>query len=160
MAVPVSTVPAVTNYLFTAIQEQVYTDPLAESILVRIGMPSGDLPPDVLLLTSVRRTLAPRTFIGGGGQDWEAETYNAVVFISTWAASGDADVTSDVACKLNDRLWQLVGYVETAVRNDPSLGGLVDIAYPSATTTDGPEWQENGGLVAQAEVTVHVEVLN
>lgn len=158
--IPLSTVPAVSTYLLGAIQAQVATDPLAASMLVKLGEAGVDLPNDIITIGEVRRRLTPRTFIGSGGLDWELETYDIEVFISTWTGSGDSDDTSVVSIQLNDRLWQLIGYVETAVRTDPSLGELVTVAYPASTTATGPTWPETGGLIAQAEMTVHAECLN
>ena len=129
---PVSTVPAAIAYLMTAIQTQLSTDSLP--ILLSLGDPVQTyLPNDVVIIGEVRRVVDPDTFVGSGGQFWLQEKYNVDIVSKSWTGSAETLVVME-------RAWQLNAYVETAIRNDPSLGGLVNIAYPSGGTSPGPEW--------------------
>ena len=80
----------------------------------------------------------------------------------TWQSIGDASDTSVAATALNHRAWQLVAYVETAVRNDPSFGGLVNEAYPRVTDSTGPIWADGpaAGQAVGVTMQIHVEELN
>lgn len=161
MTIPTSSVPAVVEYLLTAIQSQAQNDALYNNMVVRIGEPSMNFPPDMIWISGTRRTEVPTTFIGSGGQYWLNEAYDVTVTISTWQGTGDADDGSVLAIQLTERLWQLVAYVETAVRADPSLGSLVNIAYPRDVNTEGPVYTEGDpGYKAVAEVVIAVSNLN
>lgn len=151
---PVSTVPAAITYLNTAIEAQTSTDALP--ILVAIGDdPTLYQPNDVILIGAVRRTPKVDTFIGSGGQFWLNEEYEIEIVVSSW--SGDNDGPASM-----NRAWQLVGYIEFAVRLDPSLGNLVNLAYPSLTESVGPFFvsSPNEGMSTEVTVTVTVENLN
>lgn len=150
---PVSSVPAVVAYLETAIQEQTATDPTP--ILLAIGDgPTPNLPNDVILIGSIHRTPSTATFIGSGNQFWLDEEYDVDVVVSTWSGNNDGLAATN-------RAWQLVAYVELAVRLDPSLGGLVNKAYPSLTDTLGPVFSDEAlGMEDTVVVTIHVSNLN
>jgi hypothetical protein len=164
VTIPVSTVPAAEAYLLSAIQTQAALDPSIQAMLIRLGEPGRDLPNDSIVVgTNVRRTVTVRTFIGSGGTDWLNEGYDMNVECRSWLASGDADDTSVIATQSLDRAWQLVGYVETAIRTDPSLGGLVNLAYPRSAEQEGPVWVNGpagAGLITLITINVHVEDLN
>ena len=164
VTIPVSTAPAAQSYLLSAVQSAAGTDPLYTSMLIRLGQPGRNLPNDCIVIgTSVRRSLTVRTFIGSGGVDWLNEGYDINVECSTWAESGDSDDTSTVSLQSLNRAYELVGYVETSVREDPSLGGLVNLAYPRSSVQEGPEWTSGtsgDGLRTVVTVTVHIEELN
>lgn len=152
MAAPVSTVPAAIAYLMTAIQTQLSTDSLP--ILLSLGEPvQAYLPNDVVTIGEVRRVVDPQTFVGSGGNFWLHETYDVDIVCASWTGSAQTLVVME-------RAWQLNAYVETAIRNDPSLGALVNIAYPSGGTSLGPEW--TGDPVGpRVEITnpIHIESL-
>jgi hypothetical protein len=156
MSVPVSTVPSAVNQLQILIAAQANTDSLP--ILVQIGDLSLDLPNDYITIGQIRRQQVPETFIGGGGQYWLNETYEVDVVASTWTGAG-----VEQALALTQRAWTLVGYIETAVRTDPSLGGVANngMAYPLQSTTEGPVFSEQPvGLMVNVTVPIRVEVLN
>lgn len=162
---PVSTVPTVIEYLVTAIQAQVAADPQASQILVHFGEPNLNMPNDVIMVGEVRRTTDPETVIGSGGPNWLNEKYDIATLVSSWTGSADDDGASAISLAVNARAWQLQGYIETAVRNDPSLGDLVNVAYPNQTSSPGPEWtldekETPTGLRVEITSSIHVDVLN
>lgn len=162
MTIPVSSVPAASAYLLTAIQQACAADPLYAGMLIELGEATSNKPPDIITIGEVRRTVEPRTLVGSGAQFWLNESYDITVDINTWVSVGDTDGSSTIASSLNARAWQLVGYVETAVRTDPSFGGLVNEAYPHDVTSTGPIWAEPpaSGLMVGVTLQVHVEDLN
>ena len=164
MTIPVSTAPAAQTYLLQAIKAQAQFDSTYLDMLIRIGQPGRDLPNDSIVITGVRsRSVNWQTYRGDGGQFTLDEKYNLGVECSTWAAAGDSDDTSTYSTQSLERAWQLVGYVETAVRNDPSLGELVDIAHPLDAAQEGPEWTSGtsgAGLLCAVNLLIHVECLN
>ena len=161
MTIPVSVAPTVISKLATLIEAQVATDADAANILVTIGEPGPD-DPDVIIEigSNVQRHLTPGAFVGGGGLYHLEENIDVDIHVSV-AAAVDAATGDTDRLTLVDRLWTVVGYVETAVRTDPSLGGIVDEAEPSATTGSHPVWSENrAGMICEADITVHCTVLN
>lgn len=162
MTIPVSVVPAACSYLLTAIESACSADPLFPEMLIELGEPTQDLENDIIAVGRVVRSEQPRTLVGSGAQFWLNESFDIDVNINTWLGSGDADNTSADALALNARAWQLVGYVETAVRNDPSFGGLVNEAFPRMTDSTGPVWSDSpaGGQAVGITMQIHVENLN
>lgn len=164
MAIPVSTAPAARSFLLTAIQNVVSAgdNPTDNPALVRLGEVGPYKPNDIIVIGNVRRDVATQNFVGSGGQYWLRETYEIDVEINTWLASGDTDgADSTTALAVDARGWQLLGYVETAVRNDPSLGGLVEIARPLTTTATGPIWTlppSDVGLMLGLTLPIRCEV--
>lgn len=149
-ATPASTVPQAIEAIKTATAAQM-TDP---SILLTVGDPGMDLPDNVIAIGEVRRTVAPATFIGSGGLFWLEETYDIDVVCSAWSGSANADTLTATA-------WTLVNYVEAGVRTDPSLGGVVNIAYPAGANTPSAVWTEDPvGLKVEIVLPVHCEALN
>lgn len=135
--IPVSSVPAVVAYLKSAIQAQLDTDPTASSIGLYVGdNPTPDRPNDTLNIGSGSRRMAPGAFVGGGGTNWLEEGYDIAVTVRSWRGG-------NTGTEATQRAWQLVGYIETAVRLTPGLGGLVQIAYPIASDWEGPEFTDD-----------------
>src|ERR1035438_7723069 len=150
MTIPASTVPAAIEAIKAATAAQM-TDP---SILLTVGDPGMDLPDNVIAIGEVRRTVEPATFIGNGGLFWLEEKYDIDVVCSAWSGSDNRTTITDMA-------WTLVNYVETAVRTDPSLGGIVNVAYPVGTHTLSATWTEDpDGMTIEIEMAIHVEALN
>ena len=163
MSIPVSTVPAVMSYLLTQVSAACAADPAVlagtDEILVKTGEPAKNLPPNVIQFGAVSRRVKWESFVGGGGNDALYETYDINLDIYTALAYGDVSDDSAVALQVIQRAWQLLGYVETAVRADPSLGGLVDIAYPLSSNSPNPEWTDAAavGLRVSINAPIHVE---
>lgn len=153
--IPVSTVPAAIAALTSQIQTQVNTDPAATTILVIAGQEGADAPNDLIIVaTNVRRSVAERTFIGDLSLDSLEETYTIEVLCSSW--SGDPDPVPNM-----NRAWVLAGYVETAVRTDPTLGSEVLIARPSGSTGGQSQVSETPvGRLTEITVGVYVDTLN
>ncbi len=155
MSIPVSTVPAALSGLQTLIAAQVATDPNAGQIVLCLGEPGMDLPNDVIQIgIYVRRSVRPQTFMGSFQAQALEEDYDIDCVVSSW--SGDADPVAIV-----NRAYQLVAYIETAVRTDPTLGNAVLEAYPSGTTGGNPEWSGDPVVrLVEITVSIHVTTLN
>lgn len=157
--IPVSTVPSAISALLAQTQVQVDTDPSASTILLIEGQEGMDDRGDIIIVgTDVRRTVTWQNFIGTADLDALDEVYEIDSLVSCW--TGDSDPVP-----LKVRAWQLVGYIETGVRTDPSLGGLVEVAQPAGTTGGGVVWSEATGnapigRLCEITVTVRVTTLN
>jgi hypothetical protein len=69
------------------------------------------------------------------------------VQVAVWRGGSDA-------VAVDARAWALIAAVETAVRNDPSLGGLVTVASPIRSTADGTWEESHKGRLVDASVEV------
>lgn len=154
-ATPVSTVPAAIAYLASAIQTQLNTDSDPADILLIIGEPSEDAP-DVfvqIVTGSLQRTVKQIAEIAGWHAGALGEEYDVNVVVSV--AQATLDPVNDPLA-LVQRAWQIVGYVETAVRLDLSLGKTVLVAKPRAASGGSPNWSENGvGRICEITVPIH-----
>lgn len=154
--IPVSTVPAAIAYLTEAIQAQIATDPLP--IEVSVGQEGPDMPPDIIVFGEVRRNPELMDLVGSGGQFFLQESYDLTLIASTWTGSGADSWDNTQQLALVQRAWQLVAYVETACRLDPSLGELVSLSYPSTSGSVNPEWTTDPvGMKCEVGLSVHVE---
>jgi hypothetical protein len=157
MTIPVSTVPLAMAGLFNLIQNQLIQDPYSQQVLVYYGEPGMDLTDDMIEVgTTVRRAVKPQTFIGDYSLYALEEHYTIECLVSTW--SGDPDPLASL-----NRAYTLVGYVETAVRTDPSLGSEVLQAFPAGTSGGQPVWtggdnEDEGPIGRLCEITVMVDV--
>lgn len=157
--IPVSTIPAVSEYLLTTLKASLVGDALYDSMLVKLGEPATNLPNDAFIIGKVNQIVKPFAFVGSGAEGYLEETYEVTVSIRTWIGSGDADDESAVALAINGRAWDLVAYVTNFVREDPSLGGLVLQSYPLGAESTGPIWSEGStvGLLVQIDMPIYVE---
>lgn len=160
--IPVSTVPAVLSYLLTNVTAACNADAAVlqgtDQILVKLGQPSRDNPPNMVEFGRISRRVKWESFVGGGGADALYEIYDIDLSVYSWLGYGDVSDDSSVALQVMQRAWQILGYIETVVRTDPSLGGLVDIAYPLSSDSPDPEWTEQPvGLRVAINAPIHVE---
>ena len=153
MTIPVSTVPAAIAGLTTLVNTQTATDSLP--ILVVQGEPGMDMPNDIIqIATSVRRTVVPEAMLGSYQLGSLEERYTITCNVSSW--SGDPDPVAITA-----RAYVLAGYIETAVRTDPTLGTVVLEAHPSGTDGGNATWTEDPvGRMCELTVSVDVVTIN
>lgn len=131
MAYPVSTVPSAITYLTTAFQTQLSTDANPQNITLFVGNDPGLADtPDLVAITNVVRDLQHFAMVGDGEDLAMYEKYSVMVKIST---AQRAATEAEAAAALTARVWQLLAYLEYAVRLDPSLGGIVLTAWPGQT---------------------------
>lgn len=153
MAAPVSTVPAVKAWLFTQMKATC-TAATGIDLLVRYGQPGPEQPEDVVSLGATRnRTVSD--FAMTGSLD------NPNALIEEYEIEVDIDVSrsgEDVAQEATERAWALVAQVEECARADGTAGGRVYEIRP-ASTSDDPEWTDNGWLNVHAVVTLHVSAV-
>lgn len=136
MTIPGTTAPAVRAYLRTQLDAQLQPDPdnKTASLLVCFDTPGPNQPDDIVAVGRIARQIAVNSLVGGGGAGWLQETYTVTVSVDVFRA-GDDDQTAYLRCA------SLVDDICAAVRNDPSLGGLVLTARPLNDATS-VEWDE------------------
>lgn len=137
MTIPVSTAPAVRQYLYDTITAQLTPDPLSKSasLLVCFDEPGPNQPDDIVCVGKVSRQLARTAMVGGGGAGWLSETYTVEILIEVYRGGDDAQAVFSRAASLADSIISIV-------RSDISLGGNVLSGHPTATTED-VAWDEN-----------------
>lgn len=138
MTIPTSTVPAVKAYLFAQLEAACTKDPSdngTHALLVSYDEPGPYEPDDIVSVGAVtERRLTPLAFVGSGGANALREDYALEITIDVFRGG-------DQAQTCYERAWALLGQVETAVRADPTLGGLVEQAWPRLAR-DEPAWDE------------------
>ena len=151
--IPVSTVPAAVAALTTLVATQVATDTLP--ITVCQGEVPMDYEPDIIqIATNVRRQVKPEAFIGSYQLGSLQEDYTISCRCSSW--SGDPDPIA-----VTQRAYTLVGYVETAVRTDPTLGVNVIEAHPAGSDGGNAEWTEAPvGRLCELTVDIFITTIN
>jgi hypothetical protein len=157
MTIPVSTAPSAIAAMTAQIQTQVNTDAAATAITVVTGEETTDSTDDLIVVaTNVNRTVRHENFMGGLQYQSLEEDYTIDVLCSAW--TGDPDPVTNM-----NRAWTLVGYVEMAVRTDPTLGGSVLIARPSGSKGGQSFWSDNNdvtGRQCDIIVSIFVDTLN
>lgn len=155
MTIPVSLVPTAVANLTTLVQAQVNTDTNASAVLVCVGDEGMNSPDDIVKIAAdIRRQTNFEVFVGGYQSGAVKEVFEIDVICSSW--SGDDDPTARLA-----RAWVLVGYVETAVRTDPSLSGIELVAEITRSTQPGVQWTTDPvGRLCEVTLTVTCTQLN
>lgn len=156
MTIPVSTVPtaiaALTSQIQTVVNSGEGTN--APSVGLFTGDEDGGMyrPNDrIIVATNVRRTVKPQVLMGSYQQGSLNETYTIDVLVSSY--TGDNDPVTNM-----NRAWVLVGYVETAVRTDPTLGTDVLESHPGGTQ-GGQSYFTEDPIGRQTDIIVSVDVL-
>jgi hypothetical protein len=149
VTVPVSTAPTVKAYLLAAIQA--LATAVAGEQLVVIYSPPGDYQPDDIIYVGDvdNRACEPDAFVGDGGAHAFTERYELEVVC-------DAFRMGDYPDKVDARAWAMAAYVETAVRNDMSLGSSVIQAKPTVSRTESSWDDKHKGR--RVRLTVSIEV--
>lgn len=147
MSIPGSTAAAVKAWLLAQLQtiaEDPGHDLLAGYDLSREN--DENTADDMVWVGRVQRQVDPMAMVGSLGAGALSETFEADVVVSVWRSSGDAQAVWERAAALTDD-------VIAAVRTDPTAGGVVLEARPSAVDQPPSEWDEQG-TGRQAEFTV------
>lgn len=134
--IPGTTVWPVKQYLLQLISTNATPDGQFP-LWVGFDEPGTSITPDLISVGRCRKTSKPTALVGSGGPLWMSEEYEIEVLCSS-ARGGDERVQPVVV----GRAWDLASLVERLVRTDPSLGGLVTVAYP-ATADDISEPSES-----------------
>lgn len=152
MTIPTTTVPAARTYLINAITTQVASAGLSEPTCeVYDSAPDHETEADVIAVCGARRTVQAMALVGSGGQFWRQEHYSIEVLIDCYQGGVDGAMEA-----VNLRAYQLLSLIETAVRTDPSLGGLVVQAAP-ASSESAPAWDDNH-MGARCVITASIDV--
>lgn len=146
MTIPVSTVPQVRAYLF-----QQLTTAVPNTAEVFDGEDTQSDREDWVKVLGARRQVGPLAMVGGGGQFWRDEKYSVEIEIETFTAGRVGSMEAS-----ETRAYALLAVLETVVRQDPSLGGLVLQANPK-DSTDVPSWSPDGsGAIVTINTSVEV----
>lgn len=101
-----------------------------QPVLVVRADPGPYDPDDIVSVGDVvNRTLTQHAFVGDGGQHAGRETYEVEVVV-------DCFRMGDVAQLVDERAWTLEAAVETYVRGNRTLGGVVEDAWPTVSRTE------------------------
>jgi hypothetical protein len=149
MSIPVSTVDAVRDYLVSSITAAIGDT----SVLVCYDSPGVYQPDDIVSVGDIVQTADIHAFVGSGGQHWLEEQYRIAVQISVFRGGDDASGTWKRSKALSD-------IVDVLVRTDPTLGGLVQISWPSATKFEATVVGNHAGrsVTVTKELSVQVEI--
>lgn len=153
MTIPVSTVPAALAYIFAQVSAAV-TD---HAVVVAYGEPDTNLPEDVITIgRSVKQTMEWHGLVGSGGAGSMMEEYEIDFLISVFRGGGMEQF--QVA---SERAWALSSLIDNAVRADPTLGNLVQVAAPSSHESS-IEWAKavggSPGPLCEIAGVIHVTV--
>lgn len=157
-----STAPKAVAYLVEAIQNQLSQDPDNSQILLTLADPGDgpDVPAEIIQIGAVHDAIDPSAFTGSGGQFSLEEAYDIDCVVSAWTGSSDVDGALTIQVEQVQRVWQLLGYVWTAIRLDPSLGELVQRAYPKEVEQTEVQWTPDPvGLIVEIPFQIHVEAV-
>lgn len=154
---PVSTVPAVKAYLFTQFTAAALTVPApfgdTAQLVVMYGPPAQYQPDDIVAFGTVRRTITEHGLVGSGGAGALSEDYHVEVIIDVFRGS-------DLAQQVEERAYLiLAAVIETPVRVDPTLGGLVQVAWPAASDANSTWDPDNLGRHTEIRAEIHCSVV-
>lgn len=139
MTVPASSVPAVKAALMTKIATQVADS----SVLISYDVPGTFQPDDIIVVGDVERTASPVAMIGSGQAGFMHEDYTVQITVSVFRGGDIAQTAFERAYALNDA-------VETAVRNDMTLGVARVLTAKPTRTLEQSRWDDShlGRLVS------------
>lgn len=130
--IPVSTAPAVRDWLFQQCTAGLVPDPLNKTarLLVAYDAPGTDQPEDIVTIGEVSTEYTTNSLVGSGGAGWLQERYRVTVEVVIFRGGDSAKAVAD-------RAHLLAGQIMTIVRSDPTLGGNVLTGMPAASTYTG-----------------------
>lgn len=143
MAIPASTVPAAVSY----IHSRIITAINDTAVLVSYGPPGTNQPDDLIVVGNVTREIVPYQMVGSGQAGWLDETYTIEVVASVFRGGDYGQVVLERASALAD-------VVVAVVRTDPSLGGAVVVAHPSAVEYEQNWDPDHKGRTVDATVSI------
>jgi hypothetical protein len=150
MVIPISTMPAVRQYLFDQITATLTADPIntRASLVVCFDDPGTNEPEDIVVVGKIERQIAVNSMVGSGGAGYLEERYTVEITIEAYRGSDDAQAVFSRAALLADG-------VVSVVRSDLSLGGLVLVAKPTMSSHSVAWNDQHTGRIA--EVILHIE---
>lgn len=150
--IPRSTVPAAKKYIVDLLSQNVTPNANPSwQLLVSYDVPNTNQPAEIVIVGGVERMTRPFQMIGSGAAGWIYEEYDLEVIIRVLHGGDDAQDSYE-------RAWEIIGLVEASVRSDPSLGGLVDQAFPARTRDVTADWDQSGkGRLYVLQHFIHIE---
>jgi hypothetical protein len=149
MSTATSAVNATLTNLVTAVTASVNDT----TVLVCEG-PPGEFQPDDMIVIGERITqqYEPHALVGSMGSAALHETFQIYVHIDCYRG-GDTFATTRARC------LTLAKAIDDAVRNDPTVGGAVYLAYPSSHAYEQSWDPDNKGTRVTCELYVHCQAL-
>lgn len=149
MTIPVSTAPAVRDYLLTQLTAAIAPDPLdkSASLIVCMDDPGTYQPGDVVVIGDVTNEFGTNSLVGSGGAGWLEERYRVTIDIEVWRGTDDASAVSR-------RAYLLAGVICNVVRADPGMGGLVLISRPATANYTGTVPEDHFGRLGQLSLEI------
>lgn len=149
MTIPSSSVPGAIGAILSAITTAAAGD--RSTMTICLGVPGTNVDDDIIWIDGeVARSLPVESMIGSFGAQALREVYDLTINVSSFADSDDLTVMT--------RAYQLAAYVESAVRSNPTLGGLVELCVPTGSTGGQPQpVQEPAGVQCELVIKVHIE---
>lgn len=135
MTAPASSVVAVRAWLYSTITDAV-ASLTAPTVEVYLSQEDHESAQDIVVIQGAHRRVEVKRLVGGGGQFWVDETYTIDVEIACYVGGADAFPAVD------QRAYQVLALIETAVRADPSAGGNVVQINPEGSVSLH-EWDED-----------------
>jgi hypothetical protein len=152
MTAPVSAVPAARTYLIAAINTSLASSPFTEpGVEVFNGAPDDQTPNDQIIVGEVRREGEAGAIVGSGGAHWRREKFHVSITIESFVSG-----VNDAMAAVDLRAHALLSLVESAVRADPSLGGLALVAYPTHSDSSYHWEKEHKGAFCQISLSIFV----
>ena len=143
-----SSVPAVRKYLaqLFATATAGFTDP---PVKCDVSLPMDNSSDDRVIIGGATRRMEVLAVVGGMGYGAMKEDYTVEFQVQATIYGGDPFPAVD------DRAYSILDACEEALRNDPTLGGLVMWAYPSGSKSEHDQ-DENGA--ATCDITGTIEI--
>lgn len=106
--------------------------------LVVYDRPGIYRPPELVVIGKVYdRRVTEFAMVGSGGNGWLKEDFEFEAIVDVFRPGESLQVEA------YNRAWQLMSLIETVVRTDPSMGGLVIRSRPDRSYDDS-EWERDG----------------
>lgn len=146
MTIPISSVPAARSWLVTTLQASL-TAESGSGLYVGSAPPGTNIPNDGVVVGRVDRSIDISSLVGGAGKGFLNEAYSIAVEIEVLRGGDNPDLAFDRATALADG-------VISAVRTDPTMGGSVLWAKPTASTCEVDWSDDHMGRLASATVQI------
>jgi hypothetical protein len=143
-----SSIPAVRKYLttlFATATASFATPP----VKVDVSIALDDSSDDRVIIGGATRHTSAQAIVGGMGYGALKEEYTVDFQVQATLYGANAFPAVD------DRAYAILDACEEALRNDPTLGGLVDWAYPSGSKSEHDQ-DENGSSICDVTGTVEI----
>ncbi|GIG57395.1 hypothetical protein Lfu02_17670 [Longispora fulva] len=146
--IPPSTVATIKGALFDLLSARM----AGPGVLVAYDSPGTYQPEDIVCVGDVHRQIAVHAAVGSGGAGWLDETYTVHVIVECYRGGDNARLVFE-------RAAALAAVAESAVRADPSIGGLALVARPVGVDYTSDAEEDHKGRTTRADLRIEVYAL-